>query len=150
MACPLRGNVSGGNRLPSAAFSRMKNMWAMPSFKNGLRRTSLQKPRKSTRAKPAVLCGERAPAHCQQIRLARGASRMDGRRPQKLHIFTVFEFDHLRRLRQPVWTKDLAFYHTIMIWSGSAMAGKMAAQNVDAAIFTPKNWMLPSKGPCAI
>lgn len=29
-----------------------ENMWAMPSFKNGLRRTSLQKPRKSTRAKP--------------------------------------------------------------------------------------------------
>ncbi len=38
----------------------------------------------------------------------------------------------------------------IMIRSGSAITGKTAAQNVDATIFTPKNWMLPSKGACAI
>ena len=38
----------------------------------------------------------------------------------------------------------------IMIRSGSAIVGKTAAQNVDATIFTPKNWMLPSKGACAI
>lgn len=39
---------------------------------------------------------------------------------------------------------------TMSLRSGSAIAGKPAAQNVDAAIFTPRDWTLPSSGPCAI